>query len=135
MTGQTGQTGQQGGGRVALLLARFAPPQTAVVPVQPVTEALEATQETRPVIDETWDEARAVEMQAAVHARLDEAVAAVPAGHPCRQARLNVLANERGIVVGLMAKRDPLLWGWLRSLECLLERWNEEDRTQPQRRN
>lgn len=75
-----------------------------------------------------WDKARALAVQAAVHARLDAIMATLPPDYPHRQARLNVLANERGIVAGLMAKHDPILWGWLASLERLLERWSEEDR-------
>lgn len=78
-----------------------------------------------------WDGNRAIEIQAAVNARLDAAVATIPANHPHRQARLNVLANERGIVAGLLAKRDPILWGWLDSLKQLLERWSEKDRGCP----
>jgi hypothetical protein len=74
-----------------------------------------------------WDEARALAVQAAVHTRLDAAVAAMPADHPDRQARLNVLVNERGIVAGLLAKHDPILWGWLDSLERMLQRWCMED--------
>ena len=81
-----------------------------------------------PLSPDGWDEARALSVQAAIHARLDMAVGAIPADHPHRQARLNVLANERGIVAGLLVKRDPILWGWLASLERLLERWSEEDR-------
>jgi hypothetical protein len=83
-----------------------------------------------------WEETRAIEMQAAINARLDEIVAALPPGYPHRAARLNVLANERGIVASLLAKRDPILWGWLNSLERMLARWEEEDaaerRQQPQ---
>jgi hypothetical protein len=75
-----------------------------------------------------WDEARAFKVQAAINAPIDAAVAAIPANHPYRQARLNVLANERGIVAALVEKRDPILWGWLDSLDRLLERWNETDR-------
>ena len=69
-----------------------------------------------------WDDARALAVQGAVHARLDQVIAALPADSPHRQARLRVLENERGIVAKLMAKHDPQLWGWLRSLECLLQR-------------
>jgi hypothetical protein len=38
-----------------------------------------------------------------------------------------VLANERGIVAGLLAKHDPILGGWFDSLENMLARWEEED--------
>src|SRR5690348_16233435 len=99
MTGQTGQTGQQGEcGVLALILARFAPPQPAVVSPPPVAESPQAEVAPRPVLAETWNETRALEVQAAVNARLDAAVAAIPKDHPQRQARLNVLAIERGII-------------------------------------
>ncbi len=113
---------------VALILARFAPPQPAVVSEPPVEVGTEVVQECPVVISETWDEARALEVQRAIHARLDAVVAAMPANAPHRQSRLNVLANERGIVASLMAKHDPTLWSWLAGLEYLLERWREWDR-------
>ena len=53
---------------------------------------------------DSWDEARALELQAAVNARLDEVMASLPPDYPHREARLNVLRNERGIVAGLVAK-------------------------------
>jgi hypothetical protein len=74
-----------------------------------------------------WDEALALEVQAAVNARLDVVVASLPSDYPHHQARLKVLANERGLVAGLLAKRDPILWGWRDSLERMLTRWEEED--------
>jgi len=77
--------------------------------------------------ESSWDDSRAAEVQAAIHAWLDQVIAAIPTDCPHRQARLNVLKNERGIVAALMAKRDPMLWGWLRSLECMLERWSKKD--------
>ena len=87
----------------------------------------ESVQERPAVISETWDEARALEAQRAIYARLDAAVAAMPANAPHRQARLNVLANERGIVAGFVEKRDPILWVWLDSLELMLAKWRETD--------
>lgn len=129
MTGQTGQTGQQAvSGVLSLILARFAPLQPLVVPSPPVAERPEATPKPCLFPDEPWDESRALEVQAAINARLEAAEAAIPAHNPHRQARLNVLANERGIVAGLIAKRDPMLWRWPRALEQLLERWSETDR-------
>jgi hypothetical protein len=79
-----------------------------------------------PLLDD-WDETRAIDVQGIVNTRIDIAVAAIPADHPRRQARLNILENEGYIVAGLMAKHDPILWGWLDSLERLLKRWDEED--------
>jgi len=112
---------------VALILARFAPPQPAMVSAPPMEVRTESVQERPAVISETWDEARALEAQRAIYARLDAAVAAMPANAPHRQARLNVLANERGIVAGFVEKRDPILWVWLDSLELMLARWRETD--------
>lgn len=74
-----------------------------------------------------WDASRAIQTQAAILARLDEAVASIHPNHPARKARLNVLGNDRAIVARLVTKRDPLLWDWLQDLECLLSRWKEED--------
>jgi hypothetical protein len=88
------------------------------------SEPAEAPPQLAPV---GWDEARALAVQAASNARLDAAVAAMSADAPHRQAWLNVLTNERSIVAGLIAKHDPILWGWLVSLECLLARWKQED--------
>lgn len=128
MTGQNGQTGQQvGDGVLALILARFAPPQPPDVPSRPLAGEPEATPKLFPITAEPWDESRALEVQAAVHAQIDSVMAAMPARYPHRQARRNVLANERTIVAGLITKRDPMLWRWPRALEQLLERWSEID--------
>ena len=127
MTGQTGQTGQGvEGGILAQLSARFAPPSPPVVPPPVAKEPERKVEESHPSSAADWDEARAQELQAAVQARVDQAMREIPVGHPRRQARLNVLAREPAICRALAERRDPTLWGWLDSLEHLLDRWRGE---------
>ena len=141
--GHPGQLSTGCGGVLGRILRRFQPQQQSEqelaaagvaqaplpLPSPEATGRLSGMAKSIPDTAEerSWDDARALEVQAAVHARLEQAIATMPADYPHRQARLNVLVNERGIVAALIAKRDPLVWNWPRSLERLLERWREED--------
>lgn len=143
LPGHPGQRGDSCGGVLGRILQRFSTQQPSEEAVTlrnateepspcPSPEALQKLSGMEKSIpdkagESTWDGARALEVQAAIYARLDQVIAALPADDPHRQARLNVLANERRIVAVLMAQRDAKLWGWQRSLECMLKRWSEED--------
>ena len=80
----------------------------------------------QPVVSVDWDEARAREIQAAVQARVEQAMREIPVDHPRRQAWLNVLANEPAVFRSNVERRDAIVWGWLDGLEHMLSRWKRE---------
>jgi hypothetical protein len=68
-----------------------------------------------------WDDARAVQVVAAVHARIDRALQV--GGEADTDARRRNAAIDKKLAEDFCRNRDPILWNFLASVEGVLARW------------